>query len=101
MIEESEENPKQENGISNRQVSSTFVSPLTIEQDADFVGLLYKPKEDDEAEYSSMRSAGGIQVNLLIAKHRNGPTGEVPLTFLKGYTRFENAAPVDPGDIPE
>jgi replicative DNA helicase len=26
---------------------------------------------------------------LIIAKQRNGPTGDVPLTFLKQYTRFE------------
>ncbi len=71
-----------------------------IEQDADFVGLLYKPKEEGDGENSSMQSADGIQVNLLIAKHRNGPTGEVPLTFLEGYTRFESAAPVDSRDVP-
>jgi replicative DNA helicase len=29
---------------------------------------------------------------LIIAKQRNGPTGDVPLTFLKEYTRFENRA---------
>jgi replicative DNA helicase len=34
----------------------------------------------------------------LIAKQRNGPTGEVPLTFLKGYTRFESAAKLSPDD---
>src|SRR6266542_385319 len=68
-----------------------------IEQDADFVGLLYKPKEEEDAENPSARSEG-IQVNLLIAKHRNGPTGEVPLTFMKGYTRFESASLVDSHD---
>jgi len=71
-----------------------------IEQDADFVGLLYKPKEEDEADGPSAGPTQGIQVNLLIAKHRNGPIGEVPLTFLKGYTRFESAAPVAPEDVP-
>lgn len=72
-----------------------------IEQDADFVGLLYKTKEEDEADTaSSSRPAEGIQVNLLLAKHRNGPTGEVALTFIKGYTRFESALPVGPEDIP-
>jgi replicative DNA helicase len=39
-------------------------------------------------------------VNLLIAKQRNGPTGDVRLTFLKGYTRFESAAKVSPDDVP-
>jgi hypothetical protein len=28
---------------------------------------------------------------LIIAKHRNGPTGEIPLTFVKRFARFENA----------
>jgi len=72
-----------------------------IEQDADFVGLLYKTKEEDEADSApNGQPSEGIQVNLLLAKHRNGPTGEVALTFIKGYTRFESALPVGPEDIP-
>jgi len=72
-----------------------------IEQDADFVGLLYKPKEDDEGEAELILKDGGpVQVNLLIAKHRNGPIGEVRLTFFKAYTRFESAAPIDEADLP-
>lgn len=71
-----------------------------IEQDADFVGLLYKPKEDDEEEAGAVAGNGGpIQVNLLIAKHRNGPTGEVRLTFFKAYTRFESTAPIEETDL--
>jgi len=73
-----------------------------IEQDADLVGLLYQPKDDDETEVPATRNAGGaIQVNLLIAKHRNGPTGEVRLTFFKAYTRFESASPIDAQDVPK
>jgi replicative DNA helicase len=78
-----------------------------IEQDADVVGLLYKanpkdPREpatgedDDEATANS----DAVPVNLLIAKQRNGPTGDVHLTFLKSYTRFESAAKVHLDDIP-
>jgi replicative DNA helicase len=37
-------------------------------------------------------------VKLFIAKQRNGPTGDVDLTFLKSYTRFESAAKVSPED---
>ena len=68
-----------------------------IEQDADLVGLLYRPsggEDDDEPE------ADAEPINLLIAKQRNGPTGEVPLTFIKGYTRFESAAKVSAEDMP-
>jgi replicative DNA helicase len=32
------------------------------------------------------------KAELIIAKQRNGPIGEIPLTFIKEYTRFENAA---------
>ena len=71
-----------------------------IEQDSDFVGLLYRAKEDDENDAAHVQPTEGIPVNLLIAKHRNGPTGEVALTFMKGYTRFESLAPVGPDDIP-
>ena len=71
----------------------------SIEQDADLVGLLYKPSVEDE------ESGGGGDndsrpVNLLIAKQRNGPTGDVNLTFLNSITRFESAAKVSDEDVP-
>ena len=72
-----------------------------IEQDADLVGLLYKPSsEDEEAAVNEDPDGSGIPVNLLIAKQRNGPTGDVNLTFLKQYTRFENAAKISEEDMP-
>jgi replicative DNA helicase len=30
------------------------------------------------------------QAELILAKQRNGPTGKIPLVFLKEYTKFEN-----------
>jgi len=72
-----------------------------IEQDADVVGLLYKPKsgsEDDDGGVTAEEDA--VPVNLLIAKQRNGPTGDVELTFLKSYTRFESKARVSDEDVP-
>ena len=62
----------------------------SLEQDADVVALLVRPEvyEDDEDTRSDL--AG--KAELLIAKQRNGPIGEIPLTFIKEYTRFENAA---------
>jgi replicative DNA helicase len=71
-----------------------------IEQDADLVGLLYKPSSGDDDESGTMEEPDGIPVNLLIAKQRNGPTGDVNLTFLKPYTRFESAAKVSDDDVP-
>ncbi len=69
----------------------------SIEQDADLVGLLYKPSSGDEEDGQEQES---IPVNLLIAKQRNGPTGDVNLTFMKSYTRFESAAKVSADDVP-
>jgi replicative DNA helicase len=72
-----------------------------IEQDADVVGLLYKPSAGDDEDGAQSEEADGLPVNLLIAKQRNGPTGDINLTFLKSYTRFESAAKVSDEDIPE
>jgi len=71
-----------------------------IEQDADVVGLLYKPSAGDDEDGVQAEEADGLPVNLLIAKQRNGPTGDINLTFLKSYTRFESAAKVSDEDVP-
>lgn len=62
----------------------------SIEQDADLIGLLVRPEvyaEDDEDRESKWGEA-----EFIIAKQRNGPTGEVPLTFHKEFMRFDNRA---------
>jgi len=59
-----------------------------IEQDADLVLFLWREKEkagEDEG-------ADGEVINLRLAKHRNGPTGEVKLWFRKSQTRFVSYA---------
>jgi len=71
-----------------------------IEQDADVVGLLYKPNAGEDDDSVTAEEPEGLPVNLLIAKQRNGPTGDVNLTFLKPYTRFESAAKVSDEDVP-
>ena len=62
----------------------------SIEQDADVVGLLVRSEYYETDEEAKQEKAG--EAELIIAKQRNGPTGDVPLTFLKEYTRFENRA---------
>ena len=71
----------------------------SIEQDADLVGLLYKPDANEDEEAGTVE-ADGLPVSLVIAKQRNGPTGDVHLTFLKPYTRFESAAKFSDDDVP-
>jgi replicative DNA helicase len=74
----------------------------SIEQDADLVGLLYRPQKPGEDEdMAPSEPSDAIPVNLLIAKQRNGPADvDVHLTFLKTYTRFESAAKIQDDDVP-
>ena len=57
----------------------------SIEQDADVVLMLARPKDADEKFQVAFDSA-----ELIVAKQRNGPVGELKLTFLRDITRFEN-----------
>jgi replicative DNA helicase len=57
----------------------------SIEQDADVVLMLSRPKDADEKFQVAADSA-----ELVVAKQRNGPVGELKLTFLRDITRFEN-----------
>lgn len=57
----------------------------SIEQDADVVMLLARPKDAGDDFSVAADSA-----DLIIAKQRNGPVGDLKLTFRKEYTRFEN-----------
>ncbi len=60
-----------------------------IEQDADLVGLLYRDtKNKDGEEDPGEAEQEAIPVKLFIAKQRNGPTGDVDLTFLKSLHPF-------------
>lgn len=67
-----------------------------IGQDADFVGLLDPEDSEENENYNDAQPYW-----LRIKKQRNGPTGKVALTFLKGYTRFESAAKVSDEDYPQ
>jgi replicative DNA helicase len=58
-----------------------------IEQDSDLILLIYR-----EEVYDPNTTRKGI-ADIIIAKQRNGPTGDVQLTFLGQYTKFENYAP--------
>ncbi len=66
-----------------------------IEQDADVVGLLYRPGKyrDDPAHQTADSGEPPNVAYLNIAKQRNGPTGDVKLVFREEIMRFEQAAP--------
>ncbi|HEY0714434.1 MAG TPA: DnaB-like helicase C-terminal domain-containing protein, partial [Polyangia bacterium] len=58
-----------------------------IEQDADMIVFVHR-----EEMYNKQDDSVRGRAELIIGKHRHGPTGEVPLTFIREYTRFENYA---------
>jgi replicative DNA helicase len=55
----------------------------SIEQDADTVMMLHRPGKFDGTQEDNV-------LEIIIAKQRNGPTGELTLTYLKQYMRYEN-----------
>jgi replicative DNA helicase len=57
-----------------------------IEQDADLVCFIYRE------EYYDKDSERPGEADIIIAKHRNGPVGDVVLTFQKEYPKFMNYA---------
>jgi len=70
----------------------------SIEQDADVVMFIYRD------EYYNRESERLGEADMIVAKHRNGPIGEVALTFLPKYPKFANlyrdrgAEPMPPQD---
>src|ERR671925_435827 len=55
-----------------------------LEQDADVVMFIYRD------EYYNAESERLGEADLIIAKHRNGPIGQITLTFLPKYPKFAN-----------
>lgn len=62
----------------------------SIEQDADMIGLLFRQAYMAESQEERDEQDGIAELNL--AKNRNGPTGSIPLTFIKELMRFETRA---------
>jgi replicative DNA helicase len=63
----------------------------SIEADADTVMLLHRPDRYEPGQHEGI-------IEVIIAKQRNGPTGEITLAYLKQYMRYEDYAPGTPFD---
>ncbi|MCA9009570.1 MAG: replicative DNA helicase [Planctomycetaceae bacterium] len=63
-----------------------------IEQDADMVMFLHRPDAYDPEDRPG-------EAEIIVAKHRSGPTGLVRLTWRKEFMRFENYSPMADNDF--
>jgi len=81
---------------SKRPLLSDLRESGAIEQDADLVMFIFR-----EELYKPDKEEVRGQADLIIGKHRNGPTGSVPLVFIGEYTRFESRARVGDEFIPD
>ena len=85
---------------SHRPQLSDLRDSGSIEQDADVVMFIYR----DEAYFASQKEWEDAHIGetypppaeIIIAKHRNGPTGQVSLRFIPKLAKFENIANAEP-----
>jgi replicative DNA helicase len=76
----------EQRGGDKRPILSDLRESGAIEQDSDLVMFIYRE------EYYQPESERPGEADLIISKHRNGPVGDVVLTFQKQYPKFMNYA---------
>lgn len=79
-----------------RPLMSDLRESGAIEQDADIIAFIYR----DEVYNKDENNPNKGKTELIVAKNRNGAVGTAHLTFIGKYTRFENAAIGDYGEMP-
>ena len=82
----------EQRGNDKRPILSDLRESGQIEQDADLVAFIYRDEYYNREESEEQGIA-----EIIIAKHRNGPTGIVKLVFLESYPRFADRAREDRG----
>jgi replicative DNA helicase len=64
----------------------------SIEQDADTVFMLHRPDRYEPGQHEGV-------IEVIVAKQRNGPTGEVTLAYVKQFMRYEDFNVGTPFDV--
>ena len=78
----------EQRGGERRPILSDLRDSGAIEQDADVVLFIHRPEmyQKEDSEGNSLQG----MAEVIVGKHRNGPTGLVNLYFHKQFTRFDN-----------
>jgi replicative DNA helicase len=78
----------EQRGGERRPILSDLRDSGAIEQDADVVLFIHRPEmyQKEDSEGNSLEGTAEV----IVGKHRNGPTGLVNLYFHKQFTRFDN-----------
>ena len=85
--------PEQRKGLFQRPQLSDLRESGSIEQDADVVIFIFRErKAAQESEAEGEVDRRGVEMKLIIGKQRNGPTGDIPVVFMRPYAKFENLA---------
>ena len=88
-----------ESRTDKRPILSDLRESGAIEQDADLVAFVHRREKYENPESEEGQEVRGL-AEIIVGKQRNGPTGEVKLTFVHQYARFENRMPEGLGMIP-
>jgi replicative DNA helicase len=75
----------EQRGGERKPILSDLRDSGAIEQDADVVVFIHRPEYYDREDESKRGIA-----EIMLAKHRNGPTGDITLAFRRELTRFES-----------
>ncbi|MBX7058003.1 MAG: replicative DNA helicase [Leptospirales bacterium] len=86
---------EQRRGESARPQLSDLRESGAIEQDADIVMFIHKSQEGEAESVEDLENRGTVE--MILAKHRNGPTGAFRLTFRPELNRFDNRLPPESG----
>ena len=84
-----------ENRTDHRPIMSDLRESGAIEQDADVILFIYR-----KFVYTKDEEDKGLG-EIIVAKHRNGPTGSVDISFISQYAKFENLSHIENDFIPD
>jgi len=84
----------------NRPRLSHLRESGAIEQDADVVMFVHREEYYHKRDVAEEMGVIG-QAEIIVAKQRNGPVGDIKLAWLSQYTLFANLAEADPGEYAE